>query len=290
MQKGLCRMKKLLLLVLAIMLCLSLCSCTSVLGTVKSWMTGETVSKPPEDFVAEAQNDEFSYEIYDSYIKITKYISENTEAVIPEEIDDRPVTVIGSLCFYQTTEVVSVEIPDSVKTIESQAFYCATKLVSVDVPDSVEFIGERAFAWCSSLESVTLGNGISEIANYCFNSCTSLASLTIGDNIRQIGMRAFSYCEKLTEFTVEEKVEKVGERAFEKCTALEYAVFENSSTELGKLVFNESFKVAVISEKDSPVMNYCEENGLRWSESKDVEAVILGGEKVENTSENTSAQ
>ena len=278
-------MNKLLLFVLAITLCLSLCSCTSVLGTVKSWMTGEAVSKPPEDFVADGQNDEFSYEIYDSYIKVTKYISENTEAVIPDEIDGRPVTTIGSLCFYQTTEIVSVKIPATVTTIESQAFYCATKLVSVEVPDNVEFVGERAFAWCSSLESVSLGKGISEISNYCFNSCTSLATITVGENIRQIGMRAFSYCEKLTEFTVSQKTEKVGERAFEQCDSLEYVIFENSSAELGALVFNESLKVAVISEKDSSVMNYCEENGLRWSESKDIEAVVLG----DKTSE-TSAQ
>ncbi len=283
-------MKKLLLLVLAIMLCFSLCSCTSVLGTVKSLITGEAISKPPEDFVAEGQNDEFSYEIYDTYIKVTKYISEDVEAVIPEEIDGRPVTTIGSLCFYQTTEIVSVEIPDSVTVIESQAFYCATKLVSVEIPDSVEKIGERAFAWCSSLQSVSLGTGVEEISNYCFNSCVSLFEVKLEDNIKQIGMRAFSYCEKLVEFTVYSNVEKVGERAFEKCSQLEYVVFENSSVELGNLVFNESSKAVVISEQDSPVMNYCEENGLRWSSSKDIEAVILGGTQAEETSAETSTQ
>jgi hypothetical protein len=188
-------------------------------------MTGEAVSKPPEDFIAEGQNDEFSYEIYDTYIKVTKYISEKTDAVIPEEIDDKPVTTIGSLCFYQTTEIISVEIPESVKTIESQAFYCATKLVSVEVPDSVEFIGERAFAWCSSLESVTLGKGISEIPNYCFNSCSSLAVINVEDNIVKIGMRAFSYCDKLVEFTVRGKVENVGERAFEQKRKRKSAIY-----------------------------------------------------------------
>lgn len=278
MPKGMCRMKKLLLLILVIMLCLSLCSCTSVLGTVKSWMTGEPISRPPEDFVGEAQNDEFNYEIYDSYIKVTKYLSEDVEAVIPEEIDGKPVTVIGSFCFYQTAEIISVEIPETVTTIESQAFYCATKLTSVEVPDSVEIIGERAFAWCSSLVNISLGEGISEIPDYCFNSCTSLETFAVGDNIKQIGMRAFSYCDKLTEFTVGKNVEKIGERAFEKCDSLEYVIFENSSTSLDKLIFNESAKVAVIAEKDSAVMNYCEENGLRWSESKDIEAIILGGE------------
>ncbi len=280
-------MKKFLLLTLAIMLCLSHCSCTSLLANVKSMITGEAVSKPPEDFVAEGKNDEYGYEIYDSYIRITKYTAEATEVKIPSEIDGRPVTVIGSLCFYQTTEITTVEIPSSVEKIESQAFYCATKLTKIVVPDSVQFIGERAFAWCSALESVELGEGIAEIPNYCFNSCTSLASVKINSGITQIGLRAFSYCDKLKEVEIPSSVEKVGERAFENCTSLEFAVFNNSSAEIGEKCFENSPNVAVIAQKNSAVMDYCESNGLRWSESKDVEATVIGGEA---SSDETSAE
>ncbi len=283
-------MKKLVLLVLTLALCVSLSSCSSLLQNAKSIITGEPIPEMPADFIAEGQNEEYSYEIYDDYIKIMKYIGEDTEITIPDTIDGKPVKVIGSLCFHQTTEVTSVNIPKAVTIIESSAFYYADKLTSVSIPDNVTSIGSRAFAWCISLENVSIGKGVEEIPEYCFNNCTSLKTVSIPSNVKRIGLRAFSFCGKIEEFVIPKTVEKVGERAFSGCPSLEFLIVENPSAEIGDALVDESPDVAIIAKENSKVMNYCKTNGLRWSASKDVESVVLGGSESEDGSSNAGSE
>ncbi len=279
-------MKKILLITTVFVLCLSLCSCDSLLKEVKSAMTGEEVSQMPEDYITTLKNSQFEYEIYDDYVKIISYLAEETAVIIPETIDDKPVRVIGSLCFHQTdADVTSVKIPKTVKIIESSAFYYADSLKAITIPDTVTSLGSRAFAWCKSLETVSIGSGINEIPEYCFNSCISLATVEIPVQITKIGLRAFSYCDLLNDQVIPVNIESIGDRAFVGCQALEYITFENSNIKLGAAIFEESENVIVIAEVDSVPMSYCEEYNLRWSTSKDVEAIILGGETSDDVSE-----
>lgn len=276
-------MKRIILLLMTVMLCVSLCSCDTLLKKAKSAVTGEEESEMPKDYIATLENDEFTYELYDSYVKITKYIGvgdEEHEVLIPSEIDGKPVTTIGSLCFYDTeAAVVAVTIPDTVTTIEESAFYYADKIASITIPDSVTSIGSRAFAWCNSLETIEIGSGITEIPEYCFNHCEAITVFTLHSNITKIGIRAFSYCGKLTEIVIPENVTELGERAFDGCVALEYITFENESIALGNNIFENCENAVIIASDDSNAKNYCTEYGLRWSTSKDIEAVVLGGEE-----------
>lgn len=270
-------MKKILLLALALMLCISLCSCDSLLKKVKTAVTGEEESVMPADYITTLENEQFSYELYEGYVKIIEYLGEESELTIPSEIDNKPVKVIGSLCFFDNeTKITSVIIPESVTTIEASAFYYADNLVSVTIPDSVTSIGSRAFAWCNALESFTFGAGVTEIPEYCFNHCASLINVAIPADIKKIGLRAFSYCDKLNDQIIPATVESVGERAFAGCPALEFITFENASISLGKDIFAESNNVVILAAENSAAMNYCAEYNLRWSVSKDIEAIVLG--------------
>ena len=89
-------MKKVLLLFLAVMICFVLCSCDSILKIAKSAITGEEVSEPPADFIKTAETFNYVYEEYQSYIKLTEYIGDETEIVIPDEIEGKTVTTIGA--------------------------------------------------------------------------------------------------------------------------------------------------------------------------------------------------
>lgn len=284
-------MKRILLLTLVVMLCITLCSCDTILKKAKSMVTGEEEPEMPEDYIATLENDEYSYELYDDYVKIIKYLVKDGDSAvtIPSEIDGKPVTVIGSLCFHDVeTDVVTVNIPSSVITIEESAFYYADKLTSITIPDTVTSLGSRAFAWCNSLETVSFGKGISEIPEYCFNHCASLVTVAIPETITKIGVRAFSYCEKLFEITAPKTVTEIGERAFTGCPSLEYVTFENSALVLGNKLFENSEKIIVISPEGSSGKQYCERNGLRWSTSKDIEAVQLGNVDTSDASNESS--
>ncbi len=281
-------MKKIMLLMLTVMLCVTLCSCDSILKRAKSMVTGEEEPEMPKDYIATLENDEYSYELYDEYVKIIKYLVEDgdTTVTVPSEIDGKPVTVIGSLCFYDIdTAVVAVNIPDSVTTIEESAFYYADKLVSIVIPDSVTSIGSRAFAWCNSLETVTFGKNITEIPEYCFNHCAAMETLTIPSTVTKIGVRAFSYCENLKEIVVPKEITELGDRAFSGCPLLEFVTFENPDITLGTNIFESSDNVVVLAPDNTNAKKYCEDNNLRWSTSKDIEAVVLGGD--ESSAEST---
>ncbi len=270
-------MKRIVLLLLVSFLCLSLCSCQSMLQKAKSAITGEEISQMPEDYVTTLSNEQFEYELYKEYVKVISYLAEETEVTIPSEIDGKPVRVIGSLCFHQTADVTTVIIPDSVTEIEGSAFYYADALVSIVIPDSVERIGSRAFAWCNSLTSIDLGARITEIPEYCFNHCASLTSVTIPASVTKIGQRAFSFCDSLSDQIVPATVAEVGLRAFSGCPKLEFCTFENGDTSLASDVFTDSKAVVIIAPDSSRVKDYCTEYKMRWSTSKDISATLLGG-------------
>ena len=110
-------MKKISLVLSVIQLSVSLCSCESFLAEIKSAVTGEEISKKPDDYIVTESNEQFEYELYDDYVKIISYLAEETEVTIPSEIKEKPVRVIGSLCFHQTADVTSVIIPERTQFI-----------------------------------------------------------------------------------------------------------------------------------------------------------------------------
>ncbi len=269
-------MKRIISVLLIVLFCFSLCSCEAILNKAKSAVTGAEISTPPADYLTTLSNSQFEYELYKDYVKVIKYLGEETVVEIPSEIDNTPVKVIGELCFYDIeADVTNVVIPASVDTIESKAFYLATTLVEITIPDTVTKIGENAFAWCSVLETVKIGKGITEIPDYCFNSCPKLTTVEISETVKRIGLRAFSYCNSLAEMTISENIEEIENLAFVNCPALEYVVIENQQIVLGKSVFNGSDKVIIVSAENSNAYVYCTENYHLWTSDKTVEAVYL---------------
>lgn len=131
------------------------------------------------------------------------------------------ITAIGSGHVFSSCEsLVSVEIPNSVKSIGSDAFYGCSSLTSIDIPASVESIGEAAFFDCTSLMSVEIPNSVEIIGESTFRYCTSLASVKIGDGVKSIGEYAFDDCTSLTLLDIPANVESIGNVAFYGCTSL----------------------------------------------------------------------
>ena len=141
----------------------------------------------------------FEYSVIDGSVAVTKYISSNENAIIPQSIDGMPVTAIAA-----------------------DAFKGNQTLKSVSVPDSVLYIGDRAFHGCSSLEEVKLGQGVREIGSYAFYDCHSLARADLPIGLECVGVSAFRYCRALCEIVIPKTVCAVGNDAFYGCVSLEY--------------------------------------------------------------------
>ena len=132
---------------------------------------------------------------------------------------DGEVTTIGDSAF-ESCNLTSVTIPDSVVEIGEFAFYACKGLTSVTIPNGVTEIKDYTFGFCKSLTSVTIPNSIISIGYDAFYNCSSLTSVTIPDSVTTIVEDAFTGCSNLTSVTISNSVTTIGEGAFKNCVSL----------------------------------------------------------------------
>ena len=149
-------------------------------------------------YVQETPANAFQYLIVNNEsVKITKYIGEYTDVIIPSKIANLPVTEIGIKAFYQCRNLTSVVIPNSVMSI-----------------------GDEAFEYCRTLKSVVIGDGVTSVAMNAFYWCTNLTRVVLGDSVTSIGYGAFSGCELLSDLEIPNTVNNIEHQAFFGCSRL----------------------------------------------------------------------
>ena len=111
---------------------------------------------------------------------------------------------IGKDAFRECKSLTSVEIPNSVTSIEDGAFSWCFSLTAVDIPNSVTSIGDGAFRGCSSLAVVDIPDSVTSIGNYVFSGCKSLTSIEIPNSVAIMGESAFDGCSSLMAIEVAE--------------------------------------------------------------------------------------
>lgn len=84
------------------------------------------------------------------------------------------VTRITAGAFKNSSELTSIEIPNTIVAIGGQAFYNCTGLTSIEIPNTVVSIGEYAFYNCTGLTQVTIPREIRLMGGYAFSGCTGL--------------------------------------------------------------------------------------------------------------------
>lgn len=88
---------------------------------------------------------DYEYVINNNQIMITRYTGDDQNVVIPAEIDNKPVAVIGPFAFDSAQTLEILEIPEGVETVEVGAFWDCTNLRKVYFPHSVTSIENYAF-------------------------------------------------------------------------------------------------------------------------------------------------
>ncbi len=64
--------------------------------------------------------------------------------------------IIAGEAFFNHDELLSVTLPEGLKSVGIRAFYYCTSLTEIVIPESVTIVAPHSFAECSSLESLTL--------------------------------------------------------------------------------------------------------------------------------------
>ena len=119
------------------------------------------------------------------------------EIVIPAKYDNYDVYLIGEQAF-EYSDIESIILPDSVKTIKEDAFYQCSQLKIVHWGSGITSIENKAFSKCINLNTIRLPDSLTTIGVCAFAQCNSLKSVYIGNNISKLEMRVFQNCSSLT--------------------------------------------------------------------------------------------
>ena len=142
---------------------------------------------------------------------------ENTDVVIPSEVNGLPVTTIANKAFYDNTEITSLIIPDTITEIGEYAFHYCISLTDIKIGDGMEKIGAYAFYFCTALKNVDLGQGVKEINEFAFYNCINVNKLTIPNSVTTIKDCAFKYCDNLIQIVLGSGVTEIADSAFMYC-------------------------------------------------------------------------
>lgn len=179
----------------------------------------------------------YQYSIISGEVTITG-AEDSANYDIPSKIDNKKVVEISNQAFYESAELKSVTIPDSVTRIGIEAFYNCDSLTSVDIGNSVTSIEEKAFYDCDALASIVIPDSVTKIWDNAFYGCYGLLSATIGDGVTSIGEGVFEYCTNIVSIKIGSSVQSIGDEAFYFCYDLKSITIPASVNSIGRDTFS----------------------------------------------------
>jgi len=150
------------------------------------------------------------------------------------------VTVLGRGVFASFRNIHSVEIPNTITTIEDEAFFY-TSIKSVVIPSSMEYIGNRAFER-SEVKSVVIPSSVEHIGARAFAK-SSLREVTIPAEVEFLGDSAF-YDSDLRVVEMQGAIDHTGKDVFKDCKDISKIILPNPNIPVDNL-FVKSENIAV---------------------------------------------
>ena len=143
-----------------------------------------------------------------------------TKAIIQNGIINIGNSNAGQGAFSGCTNLTTVSLPNTLKSIGQSAFSTCCNLSNIKLPNSLENLGSGIFSECFALSSITVPEGITIIPTCIFSACKNLKTVILPNTITTIEHAAFAYCEKLENIQLPQNVISIESHAFEDCDAL----------------------------------------------------------------------
>jgi hypothetical protein len=211
---------------------------------------------------------QFDYTATNGTITINRYTGPGGAVVIPDAIENLPVTAIAAAAFSSSANLTSVFVPATVTNIGYEAFvWCSaltnltvddlnpaytsvagvlldrnrTTLIqypqgragSYTVPESITSLADEAFYYSRSLTEAVLSNNLLSIGHNAFSMCSNLAKATLPAGLTNLADGAFSYCGNLTSMIVPQGVTHIGDYSFYGCTSLSNVTLGENVVSIG---------------------------------------------------------
>ena len=180
----------------------------------------------------------------DGTITITSYTGSDRVVAIPCVINGLPVTSIGMGAFFRCTNLTSVTIPNSIRSIASYGISSCASLTNLTIPASVTNIGAGAFPYCVSLSAIMVdatNSFYSSVDGVSFNrnqtllvQCPAAKSgvYLVPNGVTTIGAGAFAGCRSLASIIIHNNLTNIGGGAFEACSNMTTMYFQGNAPSL----------------------------------------------------------
>lgn len=195
------------------------------------------------------------------------------QSMITKVVIDEGITKIGEYAFFESEELIEVELPHSLRRINRMAFGYCYQLPSLIIPEGVEHLETSIVYRCPCLRDISLPGSIKLIEGSFAGECESLTSITLGedctayvvqdgvlfdsameelichpaglsdlsytipDKVRTIGVYAFAENKNLIEVSIPNGLVLIDSCAFTGCKNLRSVVIPNSVSTLGNYAF-----------------------------------------------------
>ena len=177
----------------------------------------------------------------DSTAKVTGWEHKSTSLSIPSSLKIkgkiRKVVAIAPRAFAKDEQgsITDIVLPEYLVEIGEEAFK-GSDVTSILMPNTVKSLGTHAFEDCRKLKEVTLSSSLTLIPMAAFRGCDALQELQVPASVTKIADLAFE-ASGLKEMELPMGVETVGAGAFYNCQQLEKLAFPNSLKKLGVCCF-----------------------------------------------------
>ncbi|APH19790.1 leucine-rich repeat protein [Clostridium botulinum] len=175
--------------------------------------------------------------------KITKYIGNETDIVIPEAIRGEKVTAIEDSAF-KNKNLTSIKIPKTVESIGMQAF-AKNNLTSIELPESLKYMGNIAFMG-NKLTSVRIPKNLTIIPTGAFSK-NEISSVVISEGVIEVALSAFAE-NKLESVVIPSTVEFIRNKAFSG-NQLKVVNIPSNVKDIGKNAFANNKNIKLVYSK-----------------------------------------
>ena len=131
----------------------------------------------------------------------------------------------------------SVELPDSIKTINGWCFGDTWGLQSLEIPEGVTTIEYEAF-YQSGVRNVSLPSTLTTIRNFAFDRCRNLQSFVVPESVTTLESGAFYLCEGMKRVQILCPLQTLPSTIFYHARNLESVELPNTIETIGGDAFN----------------------------------------------------
>ena len=181
----------------------------------------------------------------DGTLKITycNIVTFAGDVVLPDKINGKTVTELGSGAINSCSNLTSLVMPDTYTTLGTGAIASNVRLESVRLSENLKSIPISCFKNCGALKYVNLPEKITSIGSQAFDKCYSLTNVYVPDSVVTIDSSAFSNCTSLERVRLPDTLKKISAGAYSNCENLYHINIPENISSLGADIFSGCLKL-----------------------------------------------